>query len=751
MLSRINIYTANMTPKQKRDLLGIYLDYLHYIQGLELVLKNNTIDYLAYMFMQRVDWDAEAIKKLPWRLSWLDAKEKDKYIRFAQGDIEGSEKYTYISLYHTKTEDDVTYPKIRAYPETHGYTNIDLNLPSSVERYSVAFPKGQKMKDAVFFIDGVFRVEYKNGRYDDMAVIDGLNDQKVQDEFRILLSLADYYNKHKYEIEYNQEDSAKYMTKIMKKIMATEVLSSFENKVLELLGSYSDKTQDILRTYFPNKTSQEVWQKAEKENLIQDAETMQHYMNIRQLMRHQWDMLDGTGRFALGGNKKNDELRQEYLQSYHLIFDKTLTERIKAYQKVAMNMQTFLKIVYPEFLTRDQGESNSKFVYRLKEWQKQNPSLQPMVSTNYPLHSDKQKALVNNLRKVVPQAKVLDYMQESDLANFSEIENGYSHRAWFLKLYDHLESDMLDYCFIRGQLLNRKEMWNYFEKKVLSPEEYNIWVQYRQLRNNLSHNYLSEELRETLNNVVNGDFSTNVNRLYEHLSQNTPVCDRQEDGTYIITNKDGSVAHIDLKKRVVLSYVDKKGRNLLKKQKFNAEASENAAISPVKIFWKDKEIVDCKLPDGIQIDLRRKKVIFPDGTRLYLDAKKYNVLCLENNSKVFTDKAFVITNFLDRGRKISIGRQESLFVAPKVRISTDKKGGLSDVCITLFEKQKMVTQFKNDDGAKIIFPDGTVLKDLAGKLVVSHNGIDLDYNHRHAFIRSYITSVPSIEKSSFER
>ena len=179
MSPQINIYIPAITPKQKKDLLGIYQDYLYFAQGLELVIKKNSIDNLAYMFMKRVGWNVETIKNLPWRLSWADENEKENYINFAQGNISNPEKYTYISLYHTKTEDDVSSPKIRAYPPTYNFTNIDLDLPCSVERYSIACPQEQKLKDAVFFIDGIFKAKYEGGKYGDIPVIDGLTNQQA--------------------------------------------------------------------------------------------------------------------------------------------------------------------------------------------------------------------------------------------------------------------------------------------------------------------------------------------------------------------------------------------------------------------------------------------------------------------------------------------------------------------------------------------------------------------------------------------
>ena len=56
---------------------------------------------------------------------------------------------------------------------------------------------------------------------------------------------------------------------------------------------------------------------------------MQHYMNIRHLMRHQWDSLDGVGKFTPHTNIKNDEVRGAYKKSYALFFDKSMVERVK--------------------------------------------------------------------------------------------------------------------------------------------------------------------------------------------------------------------------------------------------------------------------------------------------------------------------------------------------------------------------------------------------------------------------------------
>ena len=734
MSSQINIYTANVTPKQKKELLGIYQHYLYFERGLELIFKHNDLDHLSYLFITRIGWDKESLS-LPWKFMPTNKYELDSYAEFVSEGKAESNKYTYMSLYHTNTKNDVSYPKVNMFSNEFDFVNIDMELPCPVERYSAACPKNQKLKDAIFIIDGRFKVKYTGERFGDMLVTEALNDYNAQQEFRVLLNLADHYDKNKNNLSSDDVELMIDMAKVLKKIMATELLASFENKIIDLMGSYSDKAQEIMRTFFRNKNSKEIWQAAEKEHLIYSAEKMQHYLNIRHLMRHQWDTLDGTGRFAFDPKQKNDRIRKEYLDSYQLIFDKTTSERLKFYQEATRQMQCLLKIIYEEFFPRDKDESNSRFVQRLKEWQRQNPDKIPLVSTNYPLNSEKYTALIKNIRKIVPHAVLLDDIETNKLIEYKDIEKGYFHRAWFLQIYNHLESEMLAYCFTHGQLFNRNEMWQYFKDNVLTPQEYLIWNNYRELRNNLSHSYLSERLYEELEKAINGHFGEDVYNLSEFLRKNTPNFMRSEDGTYIAVHNDGSVIQIDMGKKEILSYRDKKGRSLLKKPSFHADG----IISPVRFSCKDKEIIDCKLADGTCINLQKKKVSFADGTRFYFDAKKYNVFCFNNGNKIFMDKDFIVDRFIDKGSFLSIGRNETCIVASSHKIKTDNKGRISEDCNMALKEQNQTINFNytTNGVATIMFPDETMLTTSKDCFTVTHNNIVLNHKNRFAFVKSY--------------
>ena len=693
---------------------------------------------------------------MPWKFRYADRDEIDEYKNFVKGAEDVKSKYTYMSLVHTKEENDVALPQVKYYSENYQVNSIDLDLPCPVERYNVAYIPEQKMKDAVLLIDGKFRAVYTGEKYKDETVISALNNRNMQAEFRVLLNICDYFdNNYRYfERKYNEKKLYGIMGKVLRKTIAAETISGFENKILDLMGLYGNKTQEILRGFFPNNTTDDVWKKAEKERLINSAEMMHHYMNIRHLTRHQWDSLEGVGKFTANTDKKSDEVRREYKLSYGLFFDKTMSERIGEYLKTSQQMQAFLKQIYPNFLVREVGESNSKFVERLKEWKKENPDKTAMVCTNYPLSSDKHKSLVSNINKVVPQTQVLDHLETKDLKSFAKTEDMYFLRSWYLSLYNHIETDMMGYCFNRGMETNRNGTWNYFKKNVLSRHQYDTWCEYRKLRNNLSHNYFSQELRDELTKVSEGNFNKDVFDLSEYIRLNTPTFTKQEDGTFLAVHNDGLQVRIDAECKQILNRKDKDGNDLLENNTSNKTTKQgNASEASVKLHWWENEVVDCRLGDGIYIDLKRRKVCFSDGSRICFDRDEHNYFRLGDN-KLFMDKTFEVTRFLEKGRYREIGRNENFAATQGHRLRIDNKGRIVEDSITLANSQKLNIKFNYDsDGATVDFPDGTKLNVSKGMFKVSHNGIELNYANRHKFMNSYnsVASMASLQKSGFER
>lgn len=82
----------------------------------------------------------------------------------------------------------------------------------------------------------------------------------------------------------------------------TEALSSaliapFENVLLSSLAALSEESNGIMRELFGRRAGQNYMAQAESEGLLPSAAAFQDCLNIRHLMHHQWDTLDGIGKF----------------------------------------------------------------------------------------------------------------------------------------------------------------------------------------------------------------------------------------------------------------------------------------------------------------------------------------------------------------------------------------------------------------------------------------------------------------------
>ena len=716
MPSPINFYTSQITPKQKKDLLGIYQDYLYFERGLELAYKINSTAGLAAIFMKQMNWIDNM--NMRWNFNFTTPSENDDYVKLTNGTLKDPKQHAFMSLYHTKKEQDVAHKKISTFPKGYTYTTLDLNLPCPIERYAITLPPDQKFKDAKIIIDGLFKVTFNKEYKDqgDTPLLNILAEHKTQKEFKVLLSLMEYYHRNMYALERDHaKDFSKYVSNVMVKILASEVISGFENKALDLIGSYADKTQEILRSIFPNTSTKDLWQIAEKNGLIASSENMQHYLNIRHLMRHQWDSLDGSNKYA-GNKNKNEKMREEYLASYHFLFDKPLPERIKEYQKITRQLQPLLMVLYPEFLARETGESNSKFAKRIKLWQKQNPNKVPLITGNYLLKDEKHTSLVNNLRKVAATAIILDDMNPDELEKFNDMEESYFNRTDFLRNYNHLESDVTIFCQNNGISLKPADIWNFLKTNIFNEEEYKRWSDYRHLRNRLSHNHFNKELRAELDNKID-QYEKDMLQLYKKMenyelthAKTKKAADKQQPG-----------------------YIPQKA----------APSNKPLKKYPFKLIYGNKEILECQFDNGISIDFKRKKVIFPDNTRIYCDAKDFNVIRFENGNKLFTDKTFRITKFLEHGRPTQVSRNEFFIAAPKHKIRTDKNNRVAENCIIINDK-RFVTQFNYiNNEAVITLEDGSKIKTSANDFAISHNNIELTYENRYAFKQSYLDEPPT--------
>jgi hypothetical protein len=295
------------------------------------------------------------------------------------------------------------------------------------------------------------------------------------------------------------------------------------------------------------------------------------------------------------------------------------------------------------------------------------------------------------------------------------------------------------YTLANGLNVHPKEIFDYFLKKnVLSEAERERWQKYRLLRNNLSHNHINQQLHDELKEVLLGTFNEDYAKLKNFMYDNIPQLVRVSGDIFTAEQKDGTVLRLDMHKNIILDHTDKNGKSLLKTPSSNTVKKHY----PVKVNTWNNEVIDCRFDNGMTINLDRKKISFPDGSRIYFDAENYNVFRFENGNKIFTDKTFVVTKYQERGRFSPLGRNEMFMAAPKHKIKTDSRSRIIESSLICENNQKLVTKLNYDhNGAVITLADGTKIDTTNAGFSVSHNNIKLSNKTIGAFVRSYKTDT----------
>ena len=239
------------------------------------------------------------------------------------------------------------------------------------------------------------------------------------DEIRVIIDLAEKFQKDPHMNE-------QQLRNLLLHTYAAEQISMNENVILELLASFAEKLQSILRyryRLFSNEKTayvqnQEAFKLAEQEGIISSADIFFDYTKIRHFMRHQWDIV-GT------------RVRDEYVNSYLKLCDKTKKtnkQRVKGYIDVLHQMQHVISAINPNRIIRGATESNSKFLQRARATV-DGPDVS--VELNHPLASDKYRSLNKNFEKVLPWVNIVDNFQ--DMEEKQREITAYGDRSWFLQ------------------------------------------------------------------------------------------------------------------------------------------------------------------------------------------------------------------------------------------------------------------------------------------------------------------------------
>ena len=737
MVEKINLYKALMTPKQRHELLAIYRDYAYFTRKLEQIEQKVSIRNIAYWQITRLYEDPKQAA-FPWHITRVSDEEKQEYQNFVAENIHNNTGTAYISLRHTNPQKDNLTP-ISYIPDQYRLITMDMDLPCPVERYIVAYPENSVIGNTPFYIDGKYKAVYTQQENADTPVGEIFNNNKAQTEFRILMNMIDYFDTP----EHLNTDTRKARPDIYN-IFASEILATFENTILETLGSFAEKCQEISRFIYKGSSNIHPLQQAQKNGLIPSAEKFQGYVNIRHLMRHQWDTLDELGRFNAPSSQKNTQLRSSFQQSYLDLCDKPVRERIKGYSDVLEQLQSVISVVYPDILFRAPGESNSKFMERAKEYQRRHPNEALQIVTNYPLEHPKRTPLLRNLHKVLPNVQIFDeYEKCAD--EFETLQTDYLYRNSFLRYYHNLECQMMTYCLTRGKDLRGKAVWEYFQKhKILSPQEYQTWQTYIRLRNDLSHNHYSSDLRHQIHECEN-TFLSHVTDLENRIYAISPELTWVAPNIYRCKHADGRKVTLNFATHQILSKAKPASQNAdhKKAKTHNRDVIETFA-GGLEIATRDRQIISVTTPDNIKINFRKRRVVWPNNVKWHTNAEYFNVLQTEQD-KLLTDKNLHVIQFLNRDKPQQLRAGDTYLLDHKHLIAFDKNKRLQSVSIKDDNNHKYVTRFRQTDGkVQMTLPDATCITFDNKQISVSHNGQKLTYENRRQFAATYSAETAAL-------
>lgn len=728
---------STFSPQQIGELTAIYDNYLYFVRQFERMLASR--EMLAFYQFENLFPDKDY--SFPWKLNLLSYYEAKNFDDFLDEKIHSKGGRAYISLQHTNPADDKSKP-LTFVPRDYTVTLMDMPLPSPIERYVIVSPEDAKIGDTEFYIDGFFKATYTRQNKKDLTVFECLNDQNVRTEFRILINMVDNMRKHNFS-EFNKD------VRKASDIYASETTAAYEKDILEIIGSFAEKLQSICRQNYKIQGGKEALEAAQKDGLIDSAEDYRDYVNIRNLIRHQWDTMDELGYFNTAKADKNSAKRVERLQSYLKLCDKSLTQRMKSYIATMRQMRQLICKLNPERFVREESESHNHFTKRIKKFYQENPEKTLVVELNYPLDSDKYKSLIRNLHKIIPQIKVVDdfLTQQSKL---SEFEQDYHLRTWYLQTYHALECMMMNYCLTRGQDLDNHGAWRYIKDEgIISGEERNKWKRYSDLRNALSHNCLSEDLRQQMHEVEE-QFCADLDVLGDKLHNLAPDVEWIEKGVYEYSHSDGMVVRLDSIKREITINKNSAVKPELKIQgkiDLAAKAKTTAAPSePQKETYAngfeyslhDGKITEIKFPSGIKINTEKQRIIWDTGISLHTNAENFNVLQTAN-CKLLTDKELNVTEFTERNRRQPFRGGDMLLMDRRHRVYIDTCGRLKDFKFKKADGNMLPTEFKRikSGGATITFADGTRILLQNKEMVIMHGDKVLNSDNRQEFAASY--------------
>lgn len=728
----ISLYASAVSDGQKRRLLTAYRNYISMVRNLESIVSRHHISALASVQVESIFPDIKNTGN-PWDVEPPSAEARKAYQEFLSAKSASKNRnYCFISWNTSSAAADADTSGIMSVPESYILHYESNSLPHRIERYVAAFPEEALLKDTTFVINGKYALKYKNPA-SSAAVNDMFNDTLAEKGFRCMLDILVQLPENLYAV------TEKELRTAQDEALASELTAPFENMILSALSSLAEEAERIAKKTASRRSTDNYFYQAENNGLFPSAARFQDYLNIRHLMYHQLDTLDNLGRCTMYNIEKNASLRRRYLDSYSRLCEKPLKERVKSYIAAAADFAPLVVGLNPDFLMRRAGESNSKFVSRIKEYQRAHPDTPFMAETGYADTDEKKKSLIKNIQKLFPSAEIID-VKEMNIESFMERIKIHLVRKKFLDVFAQIEYMLCQRSLLRGKSLSALKCWQDAAKDgLLSSEEAALWAEYKKLRNDLSHNLLNEiKTNELMQNFA--PFLEASVMLEDRVTAQNPQIYIVEGNVYRAVHADGLEVEVDFAQKRVLKVSNKAVQHHHKQELPPSKARTYSEEYPngVSITVAGTEVISCRLSGGTQIDLQARKITYPDKTRFYFNSSDHYTLSA-GNAKIMTDNHFAVVNYIQNGKSVTVGKNETLILSNGCTLRIGADGRLKEE--SRKDNRGLLQKIVYTPQA-LEFADGTILSLSSSQAVLSHNGIKLTYLTRKEFAESYHPPFP---------
>jgi len=739
MSERLNenlIYQNSVSPRRRENLFATYSECVSLIRNLEEIVQTCQVGRIAMHGEQEINKD----EKTPWVVYRPTEEEKQAFEDFINHITSANKDFCYVSLNYTSPERVEENRSIMSAPEEFDLRLGDKQLPKRVERYVLAHRKDTLMKDAKFIIDGKYTLCYE-GKYVDQTVAEAFSNDLFEKKFYYILECAAQYSTDIWNVD---EFERKH---IDIEVFASQETASLENAILDSLSLMAEESNKILKELFGKRVGSSYLEQAEKQGLLPSATHMQDYLNIRHLLHHQWDTLYSIGKFNENEVEKNASVRRRYLDSYAKLCDKTLKARIQSYVDAIQDFRPLVETLVPTLMIKYPQISNSKFIKDVKDWVKKHPDEVLHIETGYS-NKDKKKTLIRQLQNISDKIKIVDKTDNTNFEKLDELMKCYYQRRLFIDIFQQVENRIGQHCLLLGKNFTPLRAWDYFKRKqLITPEEERQWMEYKKIRNELSHKYMDKELNQKVIELLPG-ISQAWEELDERLNQKMPIMEIVKDNIYRARHENGLVVDIDFAAKKVLNITNSSGKSRqpiyatkadIQKKRCYTESYANGT----SITLQGTNIISCCLNTGISIDVNKKHLHFEDGTRIYFDNPERLYMLTQSGEKLITTTQGELIRFVSRGNIIYLSKNDRYTMQNNRQIQIGKDNYLKEDVWTSAKGKKISTDYqKTKTGMILNYSDGTKICLTSTGIKIFHNDIELNYQNRKEFADSYNIQIP---------